>query len=92
MMVRKSWGFERLFKQIWAVAGESQEEQGCLELLRKVELAGKKVGLRGIIIIIMIITRFQSEDQVCISTTLRDLDISVLTQTCRCESQSRLSN
>ncbi len=29
----------------------------------------------------MIITRFQSEDQVCISTTLRELDKSVLTQT-----------
>ncbi len=33
-----------------------------------------------IIIIIIIITRFQSEDQVCISTTLRDLDKSVLTR------------
>ncbi len=31
-------------------------------------------------IIIIIITRFQSEDQVCISTTLRELDKSVLTQ------------
>jgi hypothetical protein len=41
---------------------------------------------------IKMITRFQSEDQVCISTTLRELDKSVLTQTCRCESQSRLSN
>jgi hypothetical protein len=40
----------------------------------------------------IIITRFQSEDQVCISTTLKELDKSVLTQTCRCESQSRLSN
>ncbi len=37
---------------------------------------------------LLIITRFQSEDQVCISTTLRELDKSVLTQTCRCESQS----
>jgi hypothetical protein len=44
-----------------------------------------------IIIIIIIITRFQSEDQVCISTTLRELDKSVLAQTCRCESQSSLS-
>jgi hypothetical protein len=40
----------------------------------------------------LIITRFQSKDQVCISTTSRELDKSVLTQTCRCESQSRLSN
>jgi hypothetical protein len=38
------------------------------------------------------ITRFQSEDQVCISTTLRELDKSVLTQTCSREIQSKLSN
>jgi hypothetical protein len=30
--------------------------------------------------LVIIITRFQSEDQVCISTTLRELDKSVLTQ------------
>jgi hypothetical protein len=35
-----------------------------------------------IITTMMISTRFQSEDQVCISTTLRELDKSVLTQTC----------
>jgi hypothetical protein len=36
------------------------------------------------ITIVTITTRFQSADQVCISTTLRELDKSVLTQTCRC--------
>ncbi len=64
----------------------------CLHHHTNMMLPSKERANLDIIIIITIITRFQSEDQVCISTTLRDLDKSVLTHTCRCESQSRLSN